>query len=136
MAKANMSLTKYPMPSQDPVVRAANFNEVALGYTKETALDEAARCLGCKKPSCVPECPVNIDIPAFIEKIKEEDFEGAYQEITKYSLLPAVCGRVCPQESQCEGTCVRHHKGDSVGIGRLERFVADWHNEHATEKPK
>ena len=131
----NMSLTKNEMPSQDPKVRAHNFNEVATGYTKEMALDEANRCLNCKNKPCTQGCPVQIDIPAFIEKIKEEDFEGAYQIISKTSSLPAVCGRVCPQEKQCEKYCVRGIKGEGVGIGRLERFVADWHNEHSTEAP-
>ncbi len=122
------------MPTQDPKVRAGNFDEVALGYTEETAVDEARRCLNCKESPCVKGCPVNIHIPEFIEKIKESDFEGAYQVISQSSSLPAVCGRVCPQESQCECECVRGKKGDPVGIGRLERFVADWHNAHDTEK--
>lgn len=122
---ANMSLEKNPMPSQEADVRNKNFNEVALGYTEEVALDEAERCLGCKKPACVAGCPVNINIPEFIAHIKDKDFEGAYQEISKDSSLPAVCGRVCPQETQCEQLCVRAKKGDPVGIGRLERFVAD-----------
>lgn len=128
---ANMKLTKNPMPSQDPKVRARNFSEVALGYTEEMALDEAARCLSCKNMPCVTGCPVNIHIPAFIEKVKEGDFEGAYEIISKASSLPAVCGRVCPQESQCESKCIRGIKGEPVAIGRLERFVADWHNSHA-----
>ncbi len=126
----NMSLKKNPMPAQDPAVRARNFQEVTLGYDEATALDEAARCLGCKHMPCVSGCPVKIHIPAFIEKVKEGDFEGAYQIITKQSSLPAVCGRVCPQETQCEQKCVRSIKGEPVGIGRLERFVADWHNDH------
>lgn len=127
---ANMSLTKNPMPTQDAAVRAKNFSEVALGYSEEAALDEAARCLNCKNMPCVTGCPVNIHIPAFIEKVKEGEFEEAYKIITEASSLPAVCGRVCPQESQCESKCVRGIKGEPVGIGRLERFVADWHNEH------
>ncbi len=127
----NMSLAKNPMPSQDPKVRAHNFLEVATGYTEETALDEAERCLNCKHMPCVSGCPVNIHIPAFIQKVKEGDFEAAYEIIAKSSSLPAVCGRVCPQESQCEAKCVRGIKGEPVGIGRLERFVADWHNEHS-----
>ncbi len=130
----NMSLKKNEMPSQAPDVRNKNFGEVALGYTKEQAIDEANRCLGCKNKPCVGHCPVAIDIPAFIGKIKEEDFEGAYQIIQKSSSLPAVCGRVCPQETQCEGKCVRGIKGEPVAIGRLERFVADWHNAHAEKK--
>jgi glutamate synthase (NADPH/NADH) small chain len=134
MAKANMRLDKNPMPTQEPLVRARNFKEVALGYTEEIALDEAMRCLNCKHMPCVSGCPVNVNIPAFIERIKESDFEGAYRIINVSSSLPAVCGRVCPQETQCEQKCVRGIKGDPVGIGRLERFVADWHNEHATEK--
>ena len=135
MNKPNMSLMRNPMPTQDPLVRARNFDEVALGYTEETAIDEAMRCLNCKNTPCVEGCPVKIHIPEFIAKIKEGDFEGAYQIITKSSSLPAVCGRVCPQESQCESKCVRGIKGESVGIGRLERFVADWHNTFCTEEP-
>ena len=135
MAKANMSLTRNAMPVQDAHVRAHNFDEVALGYTEEQAIDEANRCLNCKNMPCVDGCPVKIHIPEFISKIKEGDFEGAYQIITKSSSLPAVCGRVCPQETQCESKCVRGIKGESVGIGRLERFVADWHNTFCTEEP-
>ena len=131
----NMSLKKNEMPVQDPMVRNGNFLEVALGYTPEQAVNEAERCLNCKNKPCVAGCPVAIDIPAFITKIKEQDFEGAYQIIAKSSALPAVCGRVCPQETQCESKCVRGIKGEPVAIGRLERFVADWHNAHATEKP-
>ncbi len=131
----NMSLKKNPMPVQDPMVRNHNFEEVALGYTPEQAVDEANRCLGCKNKPCVGGCPVAIDIPAFIAKIKEQDFEGAYQIISKSSSLPAVCGRVCPQETQCESKCVRGIKGEPVAIGRLERFVADWHMAHNTEAP-
>ena len=130
----NMTLTKNPMPHQDPQVRACNFNEVALGYTKEQAVDEAQRCLNCKHRPCVSGCPVQINIPDFIAKVAEGDFEAAYQIIARDSALPAVCGRVCPQESQCEAKCVRGVKGEPVGIGRLERFVADWHNANATEK--
>ena len=133
---ANMSLKKNEMPVQDPNVRNHNFSEVALGYSEETALDEAMRCLNCKNMPCVSGCPVNIHIPAFIEKIKEGDFEGAYQVISESSSLPAVCGRVCPQETQCESKCVRGIKGEPVGIGRLERFVADWHNAHDTDNIK
>ena len=135
MAKANMSLKRNEMPTQDALVRAHNFNEVALGYTEEQAIDEANRCLNCKNMPCVAGCPVKIHIPEFITKIKEGDFEGAYQIITKSSSLPAVCGRVCPQETQCESKCVRGIKGESVGIGRLERFVADWHNTFCKEEP-
>ena len=131
----NMSLKKNEMPVQDPMVRNGNFLEVALGYTEEQAVNEAERCLNCKNKPCVGGCPVAIDIPAFIMKIKERDFEGAYQIISQSSALPAVCGRVCPQETQCESKCVRGIKGEPVAIGRLERFVADWHNAHATEKP-
>ena len=136
MAKANMSLTRNEMPVQDAKVRAHNFDEVALGYTEEQAIDEANRCLNCKNMPCVAGCPVKIHIPEFISKIKEGDFEGAYQIITKSSSLPAVCGRVCPQETQCESKCVRGIKGEPVGIGRLERFVADWHNAHCGEPAK
>ena len=130
----NMSLKKNPMPHQDPVVRAGNFQEVALGYTKEQAIDEAQRCLHCKNMPCVSGCPVMIHIPDFIAKVAEGDFEAAYQIIAQDSALPAVCGRVCPQETQCESKCVRGIKGEPVGIGRLERFVADWHNANAKEK--
>ncbi len=123
---------KNAMPTQDPALRAHNFNEVALGYTEEIALSEAKRCLNCKNRPCVKGCPVNIDIPSFIMQVKNKDYEGAYQTITKSSSLPAVCGRVCPQENQCEGVCTMGIKFESVGIGRLERFVADWHNSHST----
>lgn len=131
-----MSLKKNPMPSQEPSVRAHNFDEVATGYSAETAVDEALRCLGCKNMPCVSGCPVNIHIPEFIAKVKDGDFEGAYQMIHKTSSLPAVCGRVCPQETQCEAKCVRGIKGEPVGIGRLERFVADWHNAHSDVTPE
>ena len=131
----NMSLTKNAMPTQDAKERARNFSEVALGYTEEMAIDEANRCLNCKHMPCVAGCPVKIHIPAFIAKIKEGDYEGAYQIISKTSSLPAVCGRVCPQELQCESKCVRGIKGEPVGIGRLERFVADWHNTFTLETP-
>ena len=131
----NMNPKKNPMPSQDPKVRARNFGEVALGYTKEMAIDEAERCLNCKNMPCVSGCPVGIAIPNFIQKVKVGEFEEAYRIITQSSSLPAVCGRVCPQESQCEGKCVRGIKGEAVGIGRLERFVADYHNENSTEHP-
>ena len=134
-AKRNMNPTKCPMPSQDPLVRNRNFQEVALGYTKEMAMEEATRCLSCPKKPCQSGCPVGIDIPAFIAKVAEGEFEEAYQIIAKSSALPAVCGRVCPQESQCEARCVRGIKGESVGIGRLERFVADWHRENTQEAP-
>ena len=133
---ANMSLKKNPMPTQEPLVRARNFDEVAMGYSEEAAIDEALRCLNCKNMPCVGACPVKIHIPEFIGKIREGDFEGAYQIIAKTSTLPAVCGRVCPQETQCESKCVRGIKGEPVGIGRLERFVADWHNAHSDEAPK
>ena len=131
----NMSPKKNPMPHQDPQVRAGNFQEVALGYTKEQAIDEAQRCLNCKNMPCVSGCPVKIHIPEFIAKVAEGDFEAAYQIIAQDSALPAVCGRVCPQETQCESKCVRGIKHEAVGIGRLERFVADWHNANSTEKP-
>ena len=126
----NMSPKKNEMPTQAPAVRRRNFDEVALGYTQEQAIDEAKRCLNCKNMPCVAGCPVRIHIPAFIAKVAEGDFAGAYAVISEASSLPAVCGRVCPQENQCEGKCVRGIKGESVGIGRLERFVADWHNAH------
>ncbi len=124
----NMNPKKNPMPSQDPAVRRRNFGEVALGYTEKMAVDEAERCLNCKNMPCVSGCPVGIEIPRFIQKVKVGEFEEAYQIITEASSLPAVCGRVCPQETQCEGKCVRGIKGEPVGIGRLERFVADLHN--------
>ena len=122
---------KHEMPTQDPAVRAHNFDEVALGYTAEVAIAEASRCLHCKNKPCVAGCPVNIEIPDFISHIKDGDFEGAYQVIHRSSSLPAVCGRVCPQESQCECKCTLGIKMEPVGIGRLERFVADWHNAHS-----
>lgn len=131
----NMRAEKNPMPIQPPEVRAHNFSEVATGYSEEAAIDEALRCLNCKNMPCVAGCPVNIHIPDFISKMKEGDFEGAYQVIGKSSSLPAVCGRVCPQETQCEKNCVRGIKGEPVGIGRLERFAADWHNAHIKEAP-
>ena len=124
---ANMSLTKNPMPEQDPVVRTGNFDEVALGYTPEMAMDEAKRCLNCKNMPCRSGCPVSVRIPEFIAKVAAGDFDAAYEIITSTNSLPAVCGRVCPQEKQCESKCVRGIKGESVGIGRLERFVADYH---------
>ena len=132
----NMSPKKNPMPTLDPIERGKCFDEVAIGYTEEVAIDEAMRCLGCKNMPCVSGCPVNIHIPEFISKIREGDFEGAYEVITRSSTLPAVCGRVCPQETQCESKCVRGIKGEPVGIGRLERFVADWHNAHSEVAPK
>ena len=131
---ANMSPNKNPMPEQEPLVRNRNFAAVACGYSKETAIDEAQRCLNCKNKPCVSGCPVNVRIPEFISKVAEGDFEAAYDIISTTNALPAVCGRVCPQESQCEGKCVRGIKGESVGIGRLERFVADYHREHSDAK--
>ena len=131
----NMSLKKHEMPSQAPDVRNKNFKEVALGYTAETAVDEAKRCLNCKNKPCIGGCPVKIHIPDFIAKVAEGDFEAAYQIIQQTSSLPAVCGRVCPQETQCEQKCVRGIKGEPVAIGRLERFVADWHNAHSCDLP-
>ena len=126
---------KHEMPTQEPAVRAHNFDEVALGYTYEMAKAEAMRCLNCKNQPCVNGCPVNVKIPDFIAKIKEEDMEGAYRVISESSSLPAVCGRVCPQENQCEKNCTLGVKFEPVGIGRLERFVADYHNENAKEAP-
>ena len=134
--KRNMDPKKCPMPSQEPNVRNKNFEEVALGYTYEMAVNEAKRCLNCPKKPCQSGYPVGIDIPAFIGKVAEEDMEGAFKILSASSALPAVCGRVCPQETQCEGKCVRGIKGESVGIGRLERFVADWHREHSDDKPE
>ena len=130
----NMDPRKCPMPAQDPAVRSRNFDEVALGYTYEMAVNEARRCLNCPKKPCQSACPVQIDIPAFIERVANEDMEGAYRVLSASSALPAVCGRVCPQETQCESKCVRGIKGEPVGIGRLERFVADWHREHVQEQ--
>ena len=131
----NMNPKKNPMPSQDPAVRRRNFDEVALGYTEAMAIDEAERCLNCKNMPCVSGCPVGIAIPSFIQKVKTGEFEEAYRIISESSSLPAVCGRVCPQETQCESKCVRGIKGEPVGIGRLERYVADRHNAGAQELP-
>ena len=133
---ANMTLVKTPMPEQDPQVRARNFKEVALGYTAEMAVEEANRCLGCKNPKCVEGCPVNVRIPEFIKKVQEGDFKAAYEIITSTNALPALSGRVCPQESQCESKCVRGIKGEPVAIGRLERFVADWYRENVNAMPE
>ena len=133
---ANMTLTKTPMPEQDPKVRARNFEEVALGYTAEQGMQEAGRCLGCKKPNCVEGFPVNFRIPEFIAKVAEGDFQAAYEIVTSTNALPALSGRVCPQESQCESKCVRGVKGEPVAIGRLERFVADWYREHVNTMPE
>lgn len=134
MASFNMRNTKNEMPMQDPIVRGKNFKEVALGYTYEQAIDEANRCLNCKNAKCVEGCPVNVNIPDFISKVKVGEIEGAYAIISKTSSLPAVCGRVCPQETQCEAKCVRGIKGEPVAIGRLERYVADHAKGEATEK--
>ena len=131
-----MDMKKCPMPVQDPDVRNKNFDEVALGYTYEMAVNEARRCLNCPKKPCQSACPVQIDIPAFIERVANEDMDGAFEILSKSTSLPAVCGRVCPQENQCEGKCVRGIKGEAVGIGRLERFVADYHREHCTDTPE
>ena len=128
-------MKKVPVREQEPKVRATNFDEVCLGYSKEEAMEEAARCLNCKNAQCMKGCPVSIDIPGFISQVKEGNFEEAYQIISKSSALPAVCGRVCPQESQCEGKCIRGIKGEPVSIGKLERFVADWARENGI-KPK
>lgn len=136
---ANMSKEKNKMPEQDPKLRASNFDEVALGYTADLAVDEAERCLMCKNKPCIAGCPVLIDIPGFIKKVQDSDFEAAYKVIARTSSLPAICGRVCPQERQCEKLCTRGKNGEPVGIGRLERFVADWHNENVndiSEKPE
>lgn len=130
----NMSLTKVPMPEQDPNVRNKNFLEVAMGYTEEMAMEEASRCLNCKHKPCVSGCPVNVRIPEFVAKVAEGKFEEAYEIITSTNSLPAISGRVCPQENQCEGKCVRGIKGESVSIGRLERFCADYHMKHSEAK--
>ena len=133
---ANMSLKKVPMPEQDPKVRARNFQEVTLGYTEEMAVEEAGRCLNCKNPKCVEGCPVNVHIPEFIAKVRERDFKAAYEIITSTNALPALSGRVCPQETQCESKCVRGIKGEPVAIGRLERFVADWYRTNVNAMPE
>ena len=123
-------MKKVPVREQEPKVRATNFEEVCYGYNEEEAVAEASRCLNCKNARCVAGCPVNIDIPAFVKEVKERNFEEAAKVIARSSALPAVCGRVCPQESQCEGQCVRGIKGEPVSIGKLERFAADWSREH------
>ena len=133
---ANMQMTKTPMPEQEPNVRNKNFKEVAIGYTEEMAINEAQRCLNCKTPHCVEGCPVNIRIPEFIQKVAQGDFLAAYEIITSTNSLPALSGRVCPQESQCESKCVRGVKGEPVAIGRLERFVADWYRENVNRMPE
>ena len=133
---ANMTLTKTPMPEQDPQVRAHNFKEVTLGYTAEMAMEEAGRCLGCKKPKCREGCPVNVRIPEFIAEVAKGNFKEAYEIITSTNALPALSGRVCPQETQCESQCVRGKKGEPVAIGRLERFVADWYRENVNAMPE
>lgn len=130
----NMSIEKVKMPEQDPNIRNKNFEEVALGYTKENAMEEATRCLNCKHKPCIQGCPVGVPIPEFIEEVAKGNFEKAYEVITSENALPAICGRVCPQENQCEGKCVRGIKGEAVGIGRLERFVADYHMANGTKK--
>ena len=132
----NMSMTKNPMPEQDPDIRNHNFEEVAMGYTAEMAIDEAKRCLNCKNKPCVSGCPVNIRIPEFISKVAEGDFQGAYDVITSTNALPSISGRVCPQETQCECHCVRGIKGEPVAIGRLERFVADWYRQNVNAMPE
>ena len=129
----NTKNEKNPMPEQRPEIRRRNFKEVSTGYTSETAVNEALRCYNCRTAPCMSGCPVNIKIPDFIKEVSKGNFEGAYEIISETSSLPAICGRVCPQENQCEGRCVRGKKGDPVGIGRLERFVADWHAEHSGE---
>ena len=136
MPKFNMDPKKHPMPSQEPLVRNKNFKEVALGYDETTAVDEAKRCLNCKNKPCVAGCPVAVDIPAFVALIAEGKFEEAYEVIARTSSLPAVCGRVCPQETQCEGKCTRGIRGEPVAIGRLERFAADWHMAHSAALPQ
>ena len=131
-------LKKVPVSEQDPKVRATNFEEVCYGYNIDEAKEEASRCIQCKNPKCVGGCPVSIDIPGFIQEVVNNDIEEAFKVISKYSSLPAVCGRVCPQESQCEERCIRGIKGDPVSIGKLERYVADWAREHniTPDKPE
>ena len=128
-------LKKVPVREQDPKVRATNFEEVCYGYNKEEAMEEATRCINCKNPRCVQGCPVSINIPKFIQELKAGEIEAAYNTISESSALPAVCGRVCPQESQCEGVCIRGIKGEPVSIGKMERIVADWARENGI-KPK
>ena len=132
----NLEKTKNPMPQQDPMVRNRNFEEVATGYTEETAVNEAMRCLKCRKKPCTKGCPVKIHIPEFIDAVSKGEFEEAYNIISQTSSLPAICGRVCPQENQCEGRCVQGAFGEPVAIGRLERFVADWHDANGTDNFK
>ena len=129
---ANMQMNKTPMPEQEPQVRNHNFLEVAQGYTAEQAVNEAKRCIHCKNPACVSGCPVGIPIPDFLAKVAEEDFAAAYEILSNANALPAISGRVCPQENQCEGKCVRGVKGEPVAIGRVERFVADWASRPST----
>ena len=126
------AMVRVPVREQEPRVRATNFEEVCYGYNEEEAVAEASRCLNCKNAQCMKGCPVSINIPAFIAQVKERNFEAAYQIISESSALPAVCGRVCPQESQCEGKCIRGIKGEPVAIGKLERFVADWARENGS----
>ena len=129
-------LKKVPVREQDPKVRATNFDEVCLGYNADEAMEEASRCINCKNAKCMQGCPVSINIPAFVHEVKEGNFEKAYQIISESSALPAICGRVCPQESQCEGKCIRGFKGDPISIGKLERFVADWSRENGVVPAK
>ncbi|WP_151409771.1 NADPH-dependent glutamate synthase [Anaerococcus sp. Marseille-P9784] len=135
MPKFNMSLKKVPMPEQDPNVRNTNFKEVTLGYTLEMAKEEATRCIQCKNRPCMAGCPVSVHIPEFIHHVVNDDLEAAYDAIAQTNNLPAICGRVCPQENQCEGVCTRGIKGEPVAIGRLERFVADWYMNNSYNKP-
>lgn len=135
MPKFNMSLKKVPMPEQDPNVRNTNFKEVTLGYTLEMAKEEATRCIQCKNRPCMAGCPVSVHIPEFIHHVVNDDLEAAYDAIAQTNNLPAICGRVCPQENQCEGVCTRGRKGEPVAIGRLERFVADWYMNNSYNKP-
>ena len=132
----NLKKVKNPMPEQDPIVRAGNFEEVAEGYTAQMAINEAMRCLKCRKKPCTKGCPVMVRIPEFVAKVAEGDFEAAYQIISDTSALPRICGRVCPQENQCEGFCVQGLHGEPVAIGRLERFVSDWHAAREEEMEK
>jgi glutamate synthase (NADPH/NADH) small chain len=132
----NRSKTKTPMPAQDPKKRGKNFNEVALGYTQEDAINEARRCLNCKKPTCIEGCPVQVQIPQFIEHIAQQDFQNAINIIKQTNSLPAICGRVCPQEDQCEVKCILAKRGEPVAIGRLERFAADWETKQGIKNPE
>ena len=134
--RANLDIPRQEMPTQDPQVRNSNFDEVALGFSLETAQLEASRCIQCKKPRCVTGCPVQVRIPEFVKALRDRDMWGAVEALKDRNNLPAICGRVCPQETQCEEVCVLGRRGDPVAVGRLERFVADWEREHGIRVPE